>query len=136
MTDFNTKNPFKIPENYFKNLEDSLLKNAKSISYSHGFTIPKDYFNTLEEDILHKAVKSNSFSRHKIALGIATIAATLAVLLNLSSIENSETIIEDQAFNDYIESYYLDNSDGYEILSMLEEIDMGQDFEDYNKKPK
>ena len=41
-----------------------------------------------------------------------------------------------ETFNDYIESYYLDNSDGYEILSMLEEIDMGQDFEDYNKKPK
>jgi len=61
MTDFNTKNPFKIPENYFKNLEDSLLKNAKSISYSHGFTIPKDYFNTLEEDILQQSSKVKFF---------------------------------------------------------------------------
>ena len=54
MTDFNKKNLFKIPENYFQELEHSLIENAKAIKVEKSLSTPKDYFNTLEKEILKK----------------------------------------------------------------------------------
>jgi len=52
MTNFNKNNPFKIPENYFQELEYLLIENTKNTSVKNNLSIPKDYFNTLENEIL------------------------------------------------------------------------------------
>ena len=48
MTDFNKKNLFKIPGNYFQELEHSLIENAKAIKVEKSLSTPKNYFNTLD----------------------------------------------------------------------------------------
>ena len=136
MTDFNTKNPFKIPENYFKELEKNLIENTQASQTEHGFNVPKNYFNSLEETILRKSKKSSPFSRRKLIVSISTLAATLAVLFTIPRSQNSENQIEEQAFNDYLESYYLEDMDGYEILSMLEDNEIDPYFDNSIKNYK
>ena len=135
MTDFKPKKLFKIPENYFNELEDLLLKNTQYASKVQGFKIPKNYFKTLEEIVLKKTVKSSYSYRSKLILSLTSIAATLALFLMLPNTENTETLIEDQAFNDYIESYYLEDMDGYEILSMLENNETEPNLNNSTEKP-
>ena len=66
MTDFKPKKLFKIPENYFNELEDLLLKNTQYASKVQDFKIPKNYFKTLEETVLKKTVKSSYSYRSKL----------------------------------------------------------------------
>ena len=49
MTDFKPKKSFKIPENYFNELEDLLLKNTQYASKIQGFKIPKKLFMDIWE---------------------------------------------------------------------------------------
>ena len=135
MTDFKSKKLFKIPENYFNELEDLLLKNTQYASKVQGFKIPKNYFKTLEETVLKKTVKSSYSYRSKLILSLTSIAAALALFLMLPNTENTETLIEDQAFNDYIESYYLEDMDGYEILSMSENNETEPNLNNSTEKP-
>lgn len=45
-------NDFKVPENYFNNLQDKILLN--SLKKEDVFDVPKDYFNQLEKTISEK----------------------------------------------------------------------------------
>ena len=122
MTDFNKNNPFKIPQNYFQELEYLLIENTKNTSVKNNLSIPKDYFNTLENEILKEIYpKKKSLSNvRKIIISFTSIAASLSILFILNTFEVPKKITEDQAFNDYLESYYLEDLDSYEMLSMIE----------------
>ena len=122
MTNFNKNNPFRIPENYFQELEYLLIENTKNTSVKNNLSTPKDYFNTLEKEIIkeiYPAKKSLSNVR-KITISLTGIAASLSILFILNTFEAPKKITEDQAFNDYLESYYLEDLDSYEMLSMIE----------------
>ena len=127
MTDFNKNNPFKIPENYFKELEFLLIENTKTTSVKNNLSTPEDYFNTLEKEILKEIYheKKSLSNVRKIIISLTGIAASLSILFILNTFEAPKKITEDQAFNDYLESYYLEDLDSYEMLSMIEnsEID-------------
>ena len=122
MTDLNKKNPFKIPENYFQELEYLLIENTKNKSVKNNLSTPKDYFNTLEKEILKKVYpeKKSLSNVRKIIISLTSIAASLSILFILNTFETPKKITEDQAFNDYLESYYLEDLDSYEMLSMIE----------------
>ena len=122
MTDFNKNNPFKIPENYFQKLEYLLIENTKNTSVKNNLSIPKDYFNTLENEILKEIYpeKKSLSNVRKIIISFTSIAASLSILFILNTFEVPKKITEDQAFNDYLESYYLEDLDSYEMLSMIE----------------
>ena len=122
MTDFNKNNPFKIPENYFQELEYLLIENTKNTSVKNNLSIPKDYFNTLENEILKEIYpeKKSLSNVRKIIISFTSIAASLSILFILNTFEAPKKITEDQAFNDYLESYYLEDLDSYEMLSMIE----------------
>ena len=126
MTDFNKKNLFKIPRNYFQELEHSLIENAKAIKVEKSLSTPKNYFNTLEKEILKKIYpeKKSLFSIRKITISFTSIAASLFILFILNPFEAPITITEDQAFNNYLESYYLEDLDSYEMLSMIEDSEI------------
>ena len=126
MTDFNKRNLFKIPGNYFQELEHSLIENAKAIKVEKSLSTPKNYFNTLEKEILKKIYpeKKSLFSIRKITIGFTSIAASLLILFILNPFEAPEKMTEDQAFNNYLESYYLEDLDSYEILSMIEDSEI------------
>ena len=122
MTDFKKNNPFKIPENYFQVLECLLIENTKTTSVKNNLSTPKDYFNTLEKEILKKIYpeKKSLSNVRKIIISFTSIAASLSILFILNTFEAPKKITEDQAFNDYLESYYLEDLDSYEMLSMIE----------------
>ena len=122
MTDFNKNNPFKIPENYFQKLEYLLIENTKNTSVKNNLSTPKDYFNTLEKEILKNIYpeKKSLSNVRKIIISFTSIAASLSILFILNTFEAPKKITEDQAFNDYLESYYLEDLDSYEMLSMIE----------------
>ena len=122
MTDFKKNNPFKIPENYFQKLEYLLIENTKNTSVKNNLSIPKDYFNTLEKEILKEIYpeKKSLSNVREIIISLTSIAASLSILFILNTFEAPKKITEDQAFNDYLESYYLEDLDSYEMLSMIE----------------
>ena len=122
MTDFNKKNLFKIPRNYFQELEHSLIENAKAIKVEKSLSTPKNYFNTLEKEILKEIYpeKKSLSNVRKIIISFTSIAASLSILFILNTFEAPKKITEDQAFNDYLENYYPEDLDSYEMLSMIE----------------
>ena len=126
MTDFNKSNPFKIPKNYFQELEYLLIEKTKTTSVKNNLSTPKDYFNTLEKEILKEIYpeKKSLFNVKRIIISLTGIAASFLILFIFNTIETPKTITEDQAFNDYLESYYLENLDSYEMLSMIEDSEI------------
>ena len=126
MTDFNKRNLFKIPGNYFQELEHSLIENAKAIKVEKSLSTPKNYFNTLEKEILKKIYpeKKPLFNVRRITISFTSIAASFLILFILNPFEATKTMTEDQAFNNYLESYYLEDLDSYEMLSMIEDSEI------------
>lgn len=126
MTDFNKSNPFKIPKNYFQELEYLLIEKTKTTSVKNNLSTPKDYFNILEKEILIKIYpeKKSLFNVKRIIISLTGIAASFLILFIFNTFETPKTITEDQAFNDYLESYYLEDLDSYEMLSMIEDSEI------------
>lgn len=135
MTDFNTNNPFKIPDNYFEELENTLLNTPKTSSKNPGFKTPKGYFKTLENVLVEKNTKPSLNVPRKLILAFTSIAAIMLLMLTLTPEENLQPTIEEQALNDFVENYYLENMDSYEILSMIEDNEIETDFENLLTKP-
>lgn len=135
MTDFNIKNPFNIPENYFEELENTLLNTPKTSSKNPGFKTPKGYFETLENVLVEKNAKPSLNAPRKLIMVITSLAAIMLLMLTLVPKENPLPTIEEQTLNDFVESYYLENMDSYEILSMIEDNEIETDFENLITKP-
>lgn len=135
MTDFNTNNPFKIPDNYFEELENTLLNTPKTSSKNPGFKTPKGYFKTLENVLVEKNTKPSLNVPRKLIVAFTSIAAIMLLMLTLTPKENLQPTIEEQALNDFVENYYLENMDSYEILSMIEDNEIETDFENLLTKP-
>ena len=135
MTDFNTKNPFNIPDNYFEELENTLLNSPKTSSKNPGFKTTKGYFKTLEKVLVEKNTKPSLNAPRKLIVAFTSIAAIMLLMLTLTSKENPQPTIEEQALNDFVENYYLENMDSYEILSMIEDNEIETDFENLLTKP-
>ena len=123
MTDFNKNNPFNIPKKYFQELEYLLTENT---NVKNNLCTPKDYFNSLEEEILKEIYpeKKSLSNIRKITISITSIAASFLILFVFNTFEAPKTTTEDQAFNDYLESYYLEDLDSYEMLSMIEDSEI------------
>lgn len=119
------KNPFKLPKGYFSFLEKEVLIKTKTNFSGYGFKTSKSYFKNLEEDIIEKTIGKNNFYKrrnNKYLLSSIFIAASIFLYYSLSI--SSETLIIKEnkiSFDDYIENYYMDDLNSYEIISMLDE---------------
>ena len=139
--EINRKNPFKVPVGYFDDLEEILLKKAKDNYNAYGFQTPKVYFNKLEFDIIEKTIETKKVSNKKIEnslLGVmAATVATLYIMLYFIFSPSSGTLVKlkkENAFDEYIETYYLEDFNSFEILSMLEDGEIENTI-NYNSKP-
>lgn len=108
---------FKVPNNYFNELEDAILSDLKlkAMAPKSGFKLPDTYFNSLEDTIINKLQPEketkiiNLFTWRKVAYATA-IAASLILMINIYSnstknitIETIETArIEDYILNEDI----------------------------------
>lgn len=132
--------PFKVPKGYFDALEEMVLDKTKTNYNAYGFKTPKNYFETLEKKILRKTIgfekKSKKLFQNAFAATL-TAAACLALYFSINTTPNQTIISEkksEQAFEDFIENYYLEDRDSYDILSLLEETEIETALT-FNSKP-
>ena len=121
-------NPFRVPKDYFDSLEKKLLEKNQINFDANGYKAPKDYFDILEKELLRKNARITNSNKSKIfkrvLLTISGIAASLLVFYNISYASSSGLIVYDEkeeASEDFIEIYYLEDFDSYKVLSMLDE---------------
>ena len=116
MKQFETnKKSFQIPENYFNQLEDQLLTEAKRFSDRDGFDVPKNYFTDLEERIVSTALQENKRGKiRNLWITVSSVAACLiiATLFLYPMFQSPEEIhtakIDKQVEEDVYESLYDD----------------------------
>ena len=136
MTDFKQHNPFKVPKGYFEKLEEELCNSEDSISKLNPFSTPEHYFEDLEKKILQEVVTSSPTSKrssNNLIYGFIASAAAILFLIGLFEQPATVEIEKEQALNDFIESYYLEDFDSYEILSMMEDNEIESPFDQITK---
>ena len=129
MNDLRQKNPFKIPEEYFDELEEQFCNSEDFISKLNPFNSPLNYFNNLESSLLKALDLKNQTNKKvskKLILQFISVAATILLVSTIFLMSQKEKTDKDQALNDFIENYYLEDFDSYKILSMMDdgEIDL------------
>ena len=135
-------NPFKVPKGYFISLEKSLLKKTQVDFNASGYKTPNNYFNELEKEIFKKNLKISKLNNSKIfkrALltfsGIAASITMFYIVTSPYSVPPKSNVIQDkEVFEDFIETYYLEDFESYEIFSMLDENEIQTTFV-YSSKP-
>jgi len=138
------KTGFKVPEDYFNNLEDIILSQQKmeELSDDSGFKTPENYFETLENRIIAKASKKETskvislFSKRNLVYA-SSIAAAILLLFNLSIFQSKLNWNTLDIQN--VENYIIEEEmSSYEIASLLsdeeliEENFINYDFNDEN----
>ena len=124
MINLRQKNPFKIPERYFDELEDQICNSEDLISKLNPFSSPEEYFENLDSSVLKTIKISNSLNKKtskNLILHFTSLAAAILLIASIFQISTTEKIKKDQALNDFIENYYLEDFDSYEMLTMMEE---------------
>ena len=129
MSELRKKNPFKIPEEYFDELEEQFCNSEDFISKLNPFNSPSHYFENLESSLLKTLDPKNSTIKDvskRLTLQFISAAATILLVSTIFLISQKEKTDKDQALNDFIENYYLEDFDSYKILSMMDdkEIDL------------
>ena len=131
------RNPFKVPKGYFNSLEKSLLKKTQVEFNASGYKTPNNYFNELEKEIFKKTLKISKLNNSKIfkraLLTFSGIAAS-TIIFYINTTPKSYAIQDKEVFEDFIETYYLEDFESYEIFSMLDENEIQTTFV-YNSKP-
>ena len=133
MTDFKQNNPFKVPKGYFDHLEEQLFNQEDSISKLNPFSTPENYFEALEQGLTEKLAPSATTlkrkSRSRTRWSFVATAAAILLLVGLYELPAPVEVEKEQALNDFIENYYLEDFDSYEMLSMMEDNELEIPFE-------
>lgn len=135
---------FKVPEDYFDNLEDTILSHVKleELATNSGFKAPENYFENLENQIIDKVSDKETskvislFSKRNLVY-TSGIAAAILLLFNLSifqkkskwstlDIETVENYIIDEQMTSYEIAYLLSDE------QLIEENFINHDFNDEN----
>ena len=135
---YKNHNPFIVPKGYFNILEEKLLKKTKINLNAYGYKTPKNYLNELEKEIIKKTSKISKRENNKklksSILALTGIAASITLFYNIFWSEDPIIIEKEEVFEDFVESYYLEDLNTYEILSMLDENDIETTLK-YSPKP-
>ncbi|WP_413533550.1 hypothetical protein [Empedobacter brevis] len=102
------KNNFKVPNDYFKDLENEIY--LKSIKQKDNYTVPNNYFDDLEQSILSKTIhkKENKIIHFKIWWAAACIImlALVAIPFVINSTEKSTNIVDTKTETQVYEKIY------------------------------
>lgn len=129
MNELRKKNPFKIPEEYFDELGEQFCNSEDFISKLNPFNSPLHYFENLESSLLKDLNPKNTTIKkvsRRLVLQFISAAATILLVSTILLMSQKDKTDKDQALNDFIENYYLEDFDSYKILSMMDdsEIDL------------
>lgn len=131
---------FKVPKDYFQNLEDNIMdtikldKTLKGIN-TPGYKTPKDYFDTLEDVVLTKIKDDKNpkiislFSKQSLVY-ISGVAAAILIMFSVFWNNTTETSLE-TIDDELVENYFIDQGiNTYEIASLLtDDNDINLDIE-------
>ena len=81
--ELNNNNEFKVPENYYKELENSILNETKRFNETSGYEVPSNYFVDLEATILQSAVNKKQGKNRKLWISVSSVAACLLVIVSV-----------------------------------------------------
>lgn len=136
------KSGFSIPEDYFENIESSILLNTKKSDWaSNPFKVPQNYFEEFDSTVLNQIneKKSNSiFTLNRFWIPVS-IAAMLILNIGIFTFQKQDQSIEMADMENWLEDGTLDLNT-YEIASVyeeeLEDIDLtdfieSEEIEDY-----
>ncbi|MDM1063639.1 hypothetical protein HXZ62_13875 [Empedobacter falsenii] len=98
------KNNFKIPENYFKNLEDEIY--LKSLKQRENYTTPTNYFNDLEQSILSKTIDKKETKVIHFNIWWTAACILLLALVVINSTEKSTEVVDTKTENHVYEKIY------------------------------
>ena len=131
MTDFKKHNPFKIPDGYFESFEEKLCNSEDAVSKLNPFSTPEGYLENLENSIHKKIGISQKSAKNRLknsTLRYTLVAAVIVFIVTLFQVNRSAEIEKEQALNEFIENYYLESFDSYEMLSVLEDNELESTF--------
>ena len=124
---------FKVPKDYFKNLEDQIMDNIKldevlQNNESAGYKVPEGYLDTLEDVVLSRATKTNNpkvislFNKQNL-IYISGVAAVILIMFNV--FWNSPETSIDYIGTELVENYFIDQGiDTYEIAALFTEEEL------------
>jgi hypothetical protein len=117
------KSGFSIPEDYFENIESSILLNTKKSEWaSNPFKVPQNYFEEIDSKVLNqiKDKKSNPiFTLNRFWIPVS-IAAMLILNIGIFTFQKQEQSIEMADMENWLEDGTVDLNT-YEIASVYEE---------------
>ncbi|WP_053971780.1 hypothetical protein [Mangrovimonas sp. ST2L15] len=120
--------PFKVPQNYFEELEEQVmdLVKLKSKISDSGFQIPENYLEHFEFQVpTHKnkqAPKVISLFNRKVIISTISIAASVLILMNLSIFQkNAVTFGDIDTLT--LETYLLNQEDKLQWETMVSDYD-------------
>ena len=106
------------------NTHEATTVSEDLISKLNPFSSPEEYFENLDSSVLKTIKISNSLNKKtskNLILKFTSLAAAILLIASIFQISTTEKIKKDQALNDFIENYYLEDFDSYEMLTMMEE---------------
>jgi len=84
-------------------------------------------------DFIHTWISNNKKLKSSL-LALTGIAVSISLFYNILLSEKPIIIEKEEVFEDFVESYYLEDLNTYEILSMLDENDIKTTLK-YSSKP-
>lgn len=130
----NKTSGFKVPNDYFLNLDQQILREVKlkgKVSNS-GYEVPTDYFESFDERLINQLTKQKqtkiiTLLSWKKGISVAAVAACLILGFNLFSKPTDELNFDSLEISS-IESY-LEDSDftSYELSALLSEENLTKD---------
>lgn len=133
---------FKVPGDYFNNLEDAVFNKLNSKSKldtikNSGFKVPKDYFSTVEDNVFktikkeEKEVKVVSLWSRKNILYASGVAAAIVFMISIFNTNKELTFdsLDTELVESYISTYNINSSD---LATLWNETDLNDvAFSDY-----
>ncbi|WP_411767052.1 hypothetical protein [Winogradskyella sp. A3E31] len=120
---------FKVPKNYFEELDDKVLQKIKTEAVlpkaiKPGFKVPDSYFDTVDDTVFSKLNKESKVISLVDWKRVSALSGIAAALLICAAIFFNTNSLEDELSVDLVESYFESQDlDTYELAQLLSDAD-------------
>lgn len=123
---------FKVPQDYFEALEDTILNEVKlkSIVSESGLKIPKDYLDNFNVSVKEETKVISIFNKKNIIF-VSSIAAAIVLFFSLNIFNTSTTTLDD-IDTASVDDYILNETEISELTTLFQDSDLSEaQFIDY-----
>ncbi|AEH01833.1 hypothetical protein [Lacinutrix sp. 5H-3-7-4] len=123
---------FKVPQNYFEALEDTILNEVKlkSIVSESGLKAPKGYLDNFNVSVKEETKVISIFNKKNIIF-VSSIAAAIILFFSLNIFNTSTTTLDD-IDTASVDDYILNETEISELTTLFQDSDLSEaQFIDY-----